>query len=132
MKAFDTNVLLRYIVEDDPRQCAAVRAYVQSHCTLERPGFINRIVLCEFAWVLKRVYGFDRSTIADTLEQILQTGQFSVENQDEASAAIVLCRRHKVDFADALIGVLNEQAGYGKTVTFDKKAAALAEFELLA
>lgn len=130
MKALDTNVLLRYFIVDDPQQAAATARLIK-RCTADDPAFINIIVLCELAWTLKIKYDYDKPLIAKTLEKILETEQLHVENAEAVRLALDLYRSHTVDFADALIGVINRQAGYSKTATFDKKAAKLATFELL-
>jgi predicted nucleic-acid-binding protein len=131
MKALDTNVLVRYLVQDNATQAKAATSYIMKHCTRSQPAFINRIVLCELVWVLQSAYGYEKEQIAIVIEKILQTSQFSVENSDVAFQALACFKVANVDFADALIGVLNNAEGYSKTATFDKKAAKLDEFELL-
>ncbi len=64
MIGLDTNVLIRYIVRDDQRQAAAATRLIESRCTPDDPGLINRIVLCELVWVLSRGYGYDRQMTA--------------------------------------------------------------------
>lgn len=130
MKALDTNILLRYLIRDDQKQATLAKAFIQQ-CTAEDRALINFVTLNEMVWALRKVYGYGKSLIADTIEKILETEQLRVENADVAVAALLLYRRYNVDFADALIGVINTQAGYPKTATFDKKAAQLTEFELL-
>jgi predicted nucleic-acid-binding protein len=130
VKALDTNVLLRYFLNDEKRQSAIAANLIES-CTEQNPGFINIVVLCEFIWVLKTSYGYQKSILANLLEKILQTGQLMVQESESVDVALALYRSHNIDFADALIGVINTSAGYKKTTTFDKKAAKLNEFELL-
>ncbi len=60
MTGIDTNVLVRYIVQDDPAQSALATTFIEKNCTAKKPGFINLIVLCELTWVLKRAYRAER------------------------------------------------------------------------
>lgn len=129
--ALDTNVLVRYFIQENPEQHALAKQCIARHCTVDEPGFINRIVLCELAWVLERFYGYEKLVIADMLEMILRTDEFSLENATAVWQALGIYRKNNVDFADALMGVINTQAGYPKTTTFDKKTAKLNTFELL-
>jgi predicted nucleic-acid-binding protein len=131
--ALDTNVLLRYVIEEksDARQTTLARQYVRDHCTLENPGYINCIVLCELVWALRRPYRYENSAIVAVLESILGASELQVEHEGLLLLALEAYRRYDMDIADVLIGNINRQAGCSVTVTFDKKAAALAEFELL-
>ncbi len=131
MKALDTNVLIRFLVQDDPAQAQAASHYLRTHCTRDQPGFINRIVLCEIVWVLESAYGYSRAQIAEVIEKLLQTSQLTIDASEAAWIALAQYAKETVDFADALIATLNKQAGCRATVTFDKKAARLPEFELL-
>ncbi len=131
MKGLDTNILLRYLVQDDEERSHAASLYIKKHCTREQPAFINRIVLCELVWVLETAYSYKREQIAGVLEKILQTSQFEIENTDEAWQALSLYRKEKIDFSDALIGACNKKSGCSKTATFDKNAGKTSDFELL-
>lgn len=63
MTGLDTNVLVRYIVQDDAKQARLATRHLESQCTPDSPGRINVIVLCELAWVLARGYGYDRQVV---------------------------------------------------------------------
>ncbi len=84
MNGLDTNLLVRYLVKDDPDQAGSAIAFMRANCTSESPCRINRIVLCELAWVLDSAYRYPRQVIADVLGKILRTGEFVIENADEA------------------------------------------------
>lgn len=58
MTGLDTNVLVRYIVQDDPKQSKLATECIEQRCTSESPGFVNLVVLCELTWVLARGYGY--------------------------------------------------------------------------
>lgn len=125
MTGLDTNVLVRYITRDDPSQYRAAKAFLESTCTPEQPGYVNAIVLCELVWVLKGAYDASKEEIIRVLDQILRTRQLQVQHRDQVRAALESYKHSTSDFADCLIGQLNENAGCTSTVTFDWRAGAL-------
>lgn len=131
MKGLDTNVLVRLLTQDDKVQGPAAEAYVRGACSRDSPCFVNRVVLAELVWVLETAYGYPPSTVAEAIERILRTEEFMVEDNDVARSALVAYRRAGADFADALIGRGNKAQGCDATATFDRKAAALEDFELV-
>lgn len=131
MIGIDTNLLLRLILADDPRQAVVAREFILENCSSQEPGFISNIVLVELAWSLARPCGFNRAQIADAIEQILETAQLQVESSTDVAAAVNEYRRGSADFADCLLGRSNLTAECSHTVTFDRKAARLAGFKLL-
>jgi len=123
----DTNVLLRYLVRDDPTQAArAARELERGERFL-----VGSIVLCELVWVLETGYGFSRRDVAVTLERILATAQFEIEAKDLALGALDDFRRSTADFSDCLLGRRNRAAGAAETVTFDRSLKGLEGFRLL-
>jgi predicted nucleic-acid-binding protein len=130
VKGVDTNILLRLLLADDAEQLARAENLLSAELP-RQPLFINRIVLCEFAWTLERTYKYRREQIADAIDQFLKTLAFEVDDYDAASFALYLYRTSRADFADCLIGVSNGFLGCGRTATFDRRAAELDEFELI-
>lgn len=131
MIGIDTNLLLRLIVGDEPRQVVIAREYLRDHCNTDEPGYVCHIVLVELVWTLARAYGYSRERIAAAIEQILETAQLDVESSNDVAAAVKDYRRGTADFADCLLVRVNAASGCTHTVTFDRKAAKLAGFELL-
>lgn len=131
MKGLDTNVLVRFLVNDDPAQAAIAAKFILTECTPESPGILNRIVLCELTWVLGRAYGYPRSLIAEILEKLLRTCEFSIEGVDDVWTALRAYRAGTADFADCLVGTGNRSLGCDATATFDRKAGRMPEFLLL-
>ena len=127
MTGLDTNVLLRYLLRDEPAQ--AGRADLE----IERGErfLIDGIVLCEMVWVLEVGYGFSRGDVAAALERILATAQFEIEDKDVALAALDDFRGSTADFSDCLIGRRNRAGGAQETVTFDRSLKGLPGFRLL-
>jgi predicted nucleic-acid-binding protein len=131
MRGIDTNVLVRFVLQDDKTQAALASELIENHSSAINPVFINLIVLCEFVWVLSSAYGYVREQISLALRQILVTECFEVEKHDLAWAAVGDYSEGKGDYADCLIARINELNGAGTTFTFDKKAARNSRFTLL-
>jgi predicted nucleic-acid-binding protein len=127
----DTNVLLRLLVKDDIRQMETAARAVAQRCTAESPGYVNQIVLCEVVWVLQAALKYPREAIAAAVEALCRASDFRIEHMDAVREALSIFRASKADYADCLIGVLNRRAGCLTTLTFDKHAAALPEFQQL-
>ena len=130
MKGIDTNVLLRFLLNDDPVQSAAARSFVEAHTETGGTIFVNRVVLCETVWVLTRGYRYGKDVVADMLDELLDAEGISIEDRVQVADAVTLWRSG-FDFADALIGKINTAAGCATTLTFDRKAARLADFQLI-
>jgi predicted nucleic-acid-binding protein len=126
----DTNVLVRYVVQDDPRQAAAATHFIEATLSSDEPGWIASIVLCEFVWVLDAAYGYARNLIAATLQRLFEVDRFRLEASSLAWRALD-AYRDGVDFADALIALGNEHAGCDYTATFDRGAARLRQAKVL-
>jgi predicted nucleic-acid-binding protein len=130
VKGIDTNVLVRYLVQDEPLQGRKATAFITRECSADSPGLINRILLCEMVWVLERAYQYPRSQVAQALDRILRTSQFEMEDHEEAWNAL-----HEYqaggDFADALTAAVNRRLGCEYTVTFDRRAGRNSGFSLL-
>jgi len=131
MIGLDTNVLVRYLVEEDDPQNRAADRFVEEALNRGESLFVNQIVLCEVAWVLSRAYNFTRKEVGEALEMILCARQFEIEGKDMVVHGVREYRKGKADFADCLIGLKNQAAGCTATVTFDRKAATLGSFQVL-
>lgn len=131
MIGLDTNVLVRYLTQDDPVQAARATALIERRLTEEQPGFISLIAMVEIVWVLDRVYGFSNMQTSQAIERILQADTLRVQNEQEVFTAMVAFRNGTASFSDALIGALDAWAGCRTTLTFDRKAARLDHFQLV-
>ena len=78
MIGIDTNVLVRLIVADEPRQTSAARNFIRDRCTAGEPGFVSNIVLAEIAWTLTAGYGYSRQRVADAIGRIMETVQLQI------------------------------------------------------
>ena len=126
MIALDTNVLVRYIIQDDARQAGQAAKLIESHCTTESPGMVDVVVLCELVWVLESAYGYERSAVALVVRQLLGVAELVVVSSDQAWAALRAYESDRGDFSDHLIGIRNHAAGCQTTFTFDRRAAVSA------
>ena len=126
----DTNVLLRFVLRDDPIQSQQAKELFAAFAPRDQ-GYLSLIVLCEFAWTLGRFYRYGRAEIAETLEQILRMTALEVEHPALAQRALDRFRASRADFGDCCIGVLAETAGCAYTVTFDRDASKLPGMRLL-
>ena len=88
MIALDTNVLVRYLVRDDPRQTRAATRIVETSCTVETPGLVPLVVLCELVWVLERGYRYSRVQIAALVRGLLAADDLSIERSELAWQAL--------------------------------------------
>jgi predicted nucleic-acid-binding protein len=127
----DTNILVRYLTQDDPVQSARAVQLVEGQLTQRDPGFISIVVMVEIAWVLDRAYGFSRQAIAAAIERVLQADVFVVQYEQEVFTATVLLRAGRGSFADALVGELGSMTGCSYTYTFDRRTTQLSSFRLL-
>jgi predicted nucleic-acid-binding protein len=130
MIGLDTNILVRYLAQDDPVQSPMATDIIELRLTEENPGFISVVAIVETVWVLDRAYGLADDEIAVALERMLQANTLMVENEQEVFAATMALKEGVGSFADALIGALGARAGCARTLTFDKTALRLPGFEL--
>ncbi|MGH8794492.1 MAG: PIN domain-containing protein [Stackebrandtia sp.] len=129
MIGLDTNVLVRYIAQDDKTQSAKATELIES-LTESKPGYLTMIVMEETYWVLRRAYKVDKKRASEILGDLL-TAQEVVVEQAEAVSRALRQTADGADFADALISQLCNDAGCDQTFTFDQGAAARAGMRLL-
>ena len=129
MIGLDTNILVRYVMQDDPIQSATATAWIEERLTLENPGFISVVAMAETVWVLARTYGVADQDIAATIERLLQADVLVIENEQQVFAATVVLKENRGSFADALIAAPGVKAGCSSTLTFDRRALRLPGFK---
>jgi predicted nucleic-acid-binding protein len=121
VKALDTNVLVRYLAQDDPGQAARASRLLES-LTPQDPGFIPIIVITELFWVLTRSYRITHSKALDILDSLLCMESFRVEAADRVRQALKLSRQHRLGFSDALIIVSATDHRCEAVYSFDQAA----------
>lgn len=132
MIALDTNVLLRVLVADDPKQAALASRILREAVEAGELCFISDPVLCETEWVLDRHYKASRAEILATLENLLsRQSLFVFEDPDALRKALNAYQQGKADFSDFLIGAKAETRGVRTTFTFDRALARQQGFSIL-
>ncbi|MCC5826669.1 PIN domain-containing protein [Alkalimonas sp.] len=125
MIGLDTNVLVRFLTQDDPIQSAMANKLIEDQLTSRNPGFISSIVLIEIIWVLETCYDQPRKTIEDVVNALLTTKQLVIDEADLVYLATKRFSSGNADFSDALIAVMCEHRGCSSIVSFDKKAQSV-------
>ena len=123
MIGIDTNVLVRYIAQDDPAQSKRASRLIEDECSAAIPGFISLVVLVELAWVSESCYDASRGEVAEMVRRILSIRQLVVQDAEVAWKAVRVFESSKADFADCLVERMAAAAGCSAVVTFDKAAA---------
>ncbi len=131
MIGLDTNVILRYLLQDDPKQTTLANHIVDHVLTDRNPGFISLVTILEMVWVLRSLLKQTPTEIATHLEHVLTADSLEVQNGQQIFEAAFALRRGTGEFEDALIGALNAWAGCPHTLTFDKRAAQMSYFRLI-
>lgn len=131
MIGLDTNILVRYIVQDDPKQSQKATDFIQKNCSIISPGFINSLVICELIWVLESAYNYSRDDIVSVIEKILRIRQFQIHEPEHMWSSLQKYKEKIADFSDCYIASINAEEGCNHTVTFDKKAARLTNMLLI-
>jgi len=129
MIGLDSNILVRYLTQDDPVQSAKATQIIEQRLTEANPGFVSVVAMVETVWVLDRAYRLANQTIAAAVERMLQTDVLVVEDEQEIFTAMIALKEGKGSFADAVIAALGSKAGCSCTLTFDRKALRLSAFE---
>jgi predicted nucleic-acid-binding protein len=130
MIGLDTNVLVRYLAQDDEAESALATALIETHLSHEQPGYVSAAVLAELHWILARLYGVDRPHFADIARGLLTAHTLRFDNLQAAWNALQAFE-DGLDFVDALLAELAHDAGCKTTVTFDKGLAEHPKASLL-
>ena len=131
MRGLDSNVLVRYLTQDDASQSRQANRLITESISRGEPLFLGAIVLCELVWVLRLAYRIRKSEIAETLTRILDTAQFVVEDADLCRQALSAYRDGSGDYSDYLLGGRNRKAGCSATATFDRRLRRSPLFEVI-
>jgi predicted nucleic-acid-binding protein len=127
----DTNVLVRYLTDDDVVQSRRAADWIQTATTRGERCFISALVLCEMAWVLRGAYEVSKTDLLATLDRILATAQFVIGDKPIVRRAVEAYRTGRADFADYVIGAMHRHGQCDVTVTFDRRLKASPDFQQL-
>ena len=131
MPALDTNVLVRYIVEDDPAQLAAAQRLIRKCVSEQLTLFVPITVTLELEWVLRSNFEFRKEETIGALSDLFSAAELSFESERALEVALDLYRGSTADFADCVHIALTVQAGEQPLWTFDKGAAKLPGAQVL-
>lgn len=128
MLGIDTNVLVRFLVQDDAAQFDKARKLIKREIAAGRRVFVNQLVLMETEWVLRSRYAVTKNQIIETISGLLDAADVQFEDEPVIEEALFIWKEAAADFADCLIGAKNRRMGCQVTVTFDAKASKLPGF----
>lgn len=130
MIGLDTNVLVRYIMQDDPKQSPKASTLIES-LDADHPGFISQVSVVELYWVLTACYGLSHAQVSEAFDILLRTKQIIVDRAEQVLRALRVFETGKADFADCLIERTAAAVGCDQTMTFDEAAARHAGMMLI-
>ena len=130
MIGLDTNVLVRYLTQDDPKQSSRATQVIES-MSAQVPGYVTIVVLVELVWVLQGCYNAPRAQIVEVLEQLLRTKEIVLDRAEAVWKAVRVFRQGADDFADCLIERTAAEAGCTHTLTFDRGAVKNCGMKLI-
>lgn len=123
MIGLDTNILLRYLAQDDPVQSLRATEIITQQLSEQEPGFVSLVTILEVFWVLKSIFKRSRQNLASDIEKLLSADTLEVQNEQEVYNGVVALRTGTGSFEDALVGSLGIWRGCSTTLTFDEDAA---------
>lgn len=130
MIGLDTNVIVRYLVQDDPVQSEIATRVFEDRLSVDDRGFVSAVTLCEGVRVLKRGYKRPKSGLCAVIRALLEAEELEIEHRDLVWRAFSAFQAGAADFSDYLIGERACVAGAKTTLTFDETAAASKLFTL--
>ena len=128
MLGLDTNVLVRYLVRDDPQQFEKARRLIKRESDRNAPVLVSLLVLLETEWVLRSRYDLSKPEILSALSALLEVTDLAIEDEPSVEHALYSWKDSAADFADCLIAARHHRLGCEATVTFDAKALKLPGF----
>lgn len=132
MIGLDTNVLVRYIMQDDAKQSLKATKIIEALDAVENSGYVTLVSIIELVWVLSASYELTRAQVAQALDSLVQAKQIKIESADQVIRALRVFKIGKSDFSDCLIERSANSAGCEETVTFDVNASKHAGMTLIA
>jgi predicted nucleic-acid-binding protein len=131
MIGLDTNVVLRYILQDDTAQSSVANTIIE-RLTMANPGYISLATTLEIVWVLRSIVKLPPRRICEELQLLLGAKTLVFQNEQQVLKAVFTLKGDLGEFEDALIGALNEWAGCSQTYTFDRGTSRIPHFRILA
>lgn len=134
MIGIDTNVLVRYLCQDDPQQSKIANQLFEKTLSETNQGFVSNVVLTELSWVLQSIYKVNDLELIEFVQGMLLAPQLQIENREAVRNAVdALARNTKpsAGFVDYLVNGVATEHGCEYCVTFDKSASRSVGMNLL-
>ncbi len=131
MKALDTNVIVRFLVQDDVNQAKKVIQLFTKAEQNNNPLYVPLLVVLEVIWVLQSAYSVSRQDIVLAISNLLQMQVFEFESQSTLRDFIISANKYPYDLSDILISQSAISSNCETTLTFDKKASRFELFTLM-
>jgi predicted nucleic-acid-binding protein len=131
MSGLDTNVLVRWLADDDARQSASARKLFEAASASQSTLYVPLTVVLELEWVLRSRYGHGKATVLTVFNALLETQELEFQSERALERALHLYRRSRADFADCLHAGSCGESGQAPMLTFDHQAARLPGVELV-
>lgn len=131
MKALDTNILIRFLINDDIKQAERVKELLKHAEEAGDAFYVSEFVVIEMVWVLSALYELSRGNILDAIEELMLLSVLNFFDNDFMVEFIAISRNSNLDLSDILIGLSGKTNKCPSTITFDKKAAKSESFELI-
>jgi predicted nucleic-acid-binding protein len=131
MPALDTNVLVRYVVQDDEAQLAAARRLIRKCVADGQTLFVPATVALELEWVLRASFEYDKDEVMEVLSSLFSAAELNFESEHALEVALQLYRNGAADFADCVHIALAAQAGESPLWTFDRRAAKVSGAQMM-
>ena len=131
MPGLDTNVLVQWLVEDDNKQTVRAQVLFESARATQTMLFVPSTVMLELEWVLRSRYQFDKATVLETINALLETQELEFQHGAALERALHLYRQGAAEFADCLHAGQCAAVGRAPLLTSDERAAKLPTVELL-
>lgn len=131
MKALDTNVLIRFLVKDDPKQANTVYRLFKRAESDRQEFWVPLVVILETIWVLESVYQISRQEAVDSIADLLRLPVLKFEAQGAVQAFVHSARNSRVGLSDLLIAQSSKYSGCESVLTFDRLATRYTFFELI-
>jgi predicted nucleic-acid-binding protein len=131
MASLDTNILIRYLVQDDDQQLAAAKKLIRSALAAGETLFVPITVTLELEWVLRSNFKFNKEQVTHTLSSLLAAAELSFESESAAEIALALYKKSSADYSDCVHIALAYSAGESPLWTFDRTASKIDGAKLL-
>jgi len=118
--ALDTNVLVRFLVEDDAEETERAARLIEAAVEADERLFVSDVVFCEVVWVLGGAYEFRRAEIAAVLSELTRARHLQFDSSDRIARSVRAFGSGRGDFADYLIREHAREAGCDRVATLDR------------